>query len=177
MVAACENPEPLTCSDLKELEADAAHRAFERGCNDDSITAVMHYFFRPWWATDGEDQRKALMNLLTRHELCRPTNHKGTECDPEEPCDDPVPTYCPDPEACPSKFYGYGLLEVIQAAIRADSQTYLPIKDLGEIAPGEPLVWDPQATPDNPNCDPCATPTLGAFVPEHLYTEPGGGSF
>lgn len=171
MAAACENPTPLTCEELEAIEQDNAQRVFDRFCNNVAISDLIQLFFMPSWATDQEDQRKALVHYLTRHAICRPDNNKGTDCDPEEPCEDPRPTYCPDPEECPSKFYGYGLLELIKSAVRADSMVYLPVRDLDQIAAGEPLVWWPTAAPDNVSCDPCVDPELGAFVPQHIYEQ------
>lgn len=169
-VPACANPPDLTCDDLKDIEEARAQHAFEVFCRTDmAITDILQAFIFPPWVTDADDQRKALINYITRHALCRPTNNAAVDCDDEEPCLDPQPNFCPDPDQCPSKWYGYGLLEVIQAAIRADSMTYVPIKGFGDLVAGEPLVWDPTATPDNPNCDPCAPNVLGAMVPQHVW--------
>lgn len=168
-IAACEPADEPTCEDLEDLEEAQAQRAFELFCQNVAITDLIQMFFMPSWASDGQDQRKALVHYLTRHRICHPSNNKATDCDPEEPCEDPQPTYCPDPDECPSKFFGYGLLELIKSAIRADSMAWIPVKDLSEIAAGEPLVWDPAAVPDNAHCDPCIDNELGAFVPEHLF--------
>ena len=176
-IAACADPEEPTCNELKALEQGRAQQFFEKLCSQDaSINDVLQALIFPPWITDRDDQRKKLIDYLTRHALCHPTNHAGVDCDDEEPCLDPQPTYCPDPDKCPSKWYGYGLLEVIRAAIRADSMLYMPVRDFDLLAAGEPLVWDPAATPDNRSCEPCDVPAAGALVPQHVYeTEHPGG--
>lgn len=175
-IAACANETPLTCDQKKAQELVDADRAFTRFCDEATISDLLQLFFKPFWATDSPDQQAALVNYLTRHAICHPQNNALTACVGDDPCDDPQPTFCPDPDECPSKFYGYGLLEVIRSAIRADSMTRLPIKSLGSIASGEALVWDPTAVPDNSDCDPCTADVLGAFVPQHVYdtAHPGG---
>lgn len=172
----CGPETPLSCEDKEALEAVEAQRAFAEFCNDVDLNTILRLLIFPMWASDPEDQRAALVHYLTRHEICHPSNNVGTDCDPEEPCPDPQPTYCPDPDECPSKFRGYGLLELIKSAIRADSMVRLPVKGLGSIASGEGLVWDPTAVPDNPDCDPCTADVAGAFTPQSLYdiAHPGG---
>lgn len=169
MAAACENPEPLTCEDLGDIELESAQREFDKLCNAAGVNELVQLFFAPPWASDPDDQRAALVHYMTRHAICLPSNNKGTDCDPEAPCLDPQPTLCPDPEECPSKLYGYGALEVIRAAIRADSMTYLPIARLDDLAAGDALVWDPSAAADNAPCDSCIDNELGAFIPQSVY--------
>ena len=171
MFQACAPTTDPTCQDKQAVELDRAEALFNRYiCRGGAtIPELLELFFKPPHATDAEDQQEALLNYLTRHAICNPSNNAAVDCDGDAPCDDPQRNYCPDPEQCPSKFYGYGLLEVIKSAIRADSMVRLPIKDLDTIQSGEPLVWDPTAVPDNPDCDPCTDNVVGAFVPQHVY--------
>jgi len=170
-INACSEPAELNCNQKKALELSKAEDLFTKICSDGgaSIPDLLQLFFKPPHVTDPGDQQAALVNYLTRHEICRPSNNAGTDCVEDEPCLDPQPTFCPDPDECPSKFYGYGLLELIKSAIRADSMVYIPVKGLNLIANGEPLVWDSTVAPDNSDCDPCAEPVLGAFRPQHIY--------
>lgn len=176
MTSACEpQPEP-TCEDRADLEYETALREYGKLCDgESSIEEILRLLIAPSWATDSTDQRRALAKYLTIHKQCRPTNHKETvcvECEESE-CSCPsytiVPTGCPDPNECPSKVWGYGLLEIIRAAVRADSIEYVPYAHLSEIQPGETLVWAPLAVPDNRPCEPCEPSPYGAFVPAHLY--------
>lgn len=169
MASACSTPEPLSCEDKADIELINAQREFEKLCNAAGVNELIQLFIAPLWASNGDDQRKALVHYLTRQAICRPGNNLGTDCDPELPCEDPQPTYCDDPEECESKFYGIGLLELIREYLRTSGMVVIPVKDLDLIAAGEPLVWDPGAAPDNQTCDPCVDPELGAFVPQHIY--------
>lgn len=171
MAAACENEEPLTCNEKEALEAEITQKVFEKLCSEANISDLLQLLLKPSWASDQDDWQAALLHNLTRVEICNPTNHAGTDCDPENPCIDPNPTYCPDDDVCASKFRGYGLLEIILAARRADSMVRLPVRDLDLIENGEPLVWDATLAPDNPDCDPCTANVLGAFTPQHIYEE------
>lgn len=171
MASACSTPEPLSCEDLSDLEYLAAQREFEKLCDAAGVNELGSVFFAPLWASNSNDQRKALVHYLTRHEICRPGNNLGTDCDPELPCEDPQPTYCQDDDECASKFRGIGLLELIREYLRTSGMAVVPIKGLGDVAAGEPLVWDPGAVPDNQTCDPCVDAELGAFVPQHIYEQ------
>jgi hypothetical protein len=174
MIAACEEPDELSCEAKAALELSYATRQWQQFCDGDaSINDILRLFVLPPWVTNQPDQRAALVKYLTLHEICLPTNNAAQEC---VACEEPIQTGCPDPEQCPSKFYGFGMLEVIKASIRSNSMAVVPFASLDEVEAGEALVWDPAVYPDNVNCDPCGTNAAGAFVPQHVYDEnhPGG---
>lgn len=165
------NPDP-TCEELEALEQSRAADLFNNLCSNGgaSLPDLLQLFFKPPHASNQPDQQRAVLHLLTRQPICHPANNLAVQCD--DPCEDPVDTLCNDPDECPSKFFGYGLLEVIRAAVRADSMVRIPYAYLDAIMPGESLVWAPAVTPENTPCDPCETNTIGAFVPEHIYLNP-----
>lgn len=170
MVAACAVEEEPTCNEKRTLEAARAQAAFERLCaGEASINDLIQFFFRPPHATNPADQQKALAHFITRAEICAPQNHLAVDCDDEEPCEDPQPTFCDDPEECESKFYGIGLLELIENYIRTSSIAYMPVASLADAVDGDTLVFDASAVPDNPSCDPCVETSLGAWVPQSVY--------
>lgn len=170
MPAACSEPVEPTCNEKRAAEAQRAQALFERLCSSEaSVNDLIQLLFRPPHATNPGDQQKALAHFMTRFEICAPQNNLAVDCDDEEPCEDPQPTFCDDPDECESKFYGIGLLELILGYIRTASIAYMPVASLADAVDGDTLVFDANAVPDNPSCDPCVEPALGAWVPQSVY--------
>jgi hypothetical protein len=170
---ACTPDTVPTCEDLAERELAGAQATLAALCEGTGIAQILNLLIAPPWASNPDDNAKALVRFLTTQPLCRPTNQAGKECvqlEGGECCGTEIrETGCYDPDACDSKVYGYDLLAIIRSAIRADSMVVLPVRNLSLIEAGESLVWDPTALPENPQCDPCTGLGYGAFVPAHLY--------
>ena len=131
---ACTPDTAPTCEDLAERELAGAQATLAALCEGTGIAQILNLLIAPPWASNPDDNAKALVRFLTTQPLCRPTNQAGKECvqlEGGECCGTEIrETGCYDPDACDSKVYGYDLLAIIRSAIRADSMVVLPVRNL-----------------------------------------------
>lgn len=157
----------LTCLDLAANEVEVKRQVSEDRDSWD-IEGFMCDFFRTPGAIDSEDELNRVRLGLYEYKSCYPTN-RAEELDCCCECEEPCQSGCPDPDKCPSHVRGVGYTELLEFYLSLAGSPRLPVKDFATLAHGDTLVWDSDAAPENPNCDPCKPDQRGAFVP-------GGGS-
>jgi len=173
-------PEPPTCAELKEQEQCDQADCHETFCKQPSVDQLKEQFF----PGNDRDRQLEAADLIFLQQICPDflSNGKGTKCgcgNGDKCCSEEVRTGCDDPDECPNRNYGLDLVVVLKAALHAMSLAYIPVAGMEypdatdpnfPVAPGQILVWDDQAVPQNKVWDKCKPKSSGAFVPTDLKT-------